>query len=323
VVNMALGAAFSGVRAMVGTSGGGFAYMTEALGMSGVAELPLVVFESMRPGPALGMPTWTAQGDLQFILFASQDEFPRFVLTPGDAKEAFDLTRKALELAEKYQTLVMLVSDKSLSESRFTLEGIEDSYTNERFGFNHEPKPDESGFYPRFASSEDGITLRSTPGQPGGMYIANSYEHDEYGLATEDGEVRKIQMDKRFAKLSKMEAEVPKQMYVGGEGLVTLVSFGSTKGPIMAAIQLLEKENIKINFLHLSWVWPFPTEQVTNVIKTSNKVVVVEGNRQGQLSRLIAQETGIKLTDNIRRYDGRPFYPEDIAEEVRRIINPK
>ena len=319
-INMACGASFAGARAMVGTSGGGFCYMTEGLGLAGIAELPLVVFEGMRPGPALGMPTWTAQGDLGFILNASQDEFPRFVLTPGDAQEAFELTRIALELAEKYQTLVMLVSDKYLSESRLTFKLESTVFKNKRQAFNGNPQPDESGFFPRYLESENGVSPRTIPGTAGGTYIANSYEHDKYGLAAEEGSIRLEQMDKRFRKFDAMRSEVPRQYEEREAGAeVTLVSFGSTKGVIRAARTLLKKDGIPTNTLNLSWIWPFPKDQVKDIIG-NGRPIVVEGNKQGQLARLIAQETGMMINDYIRRYDGRPFYAEDIASEVKKLV---
>lgn len=317
-VNMALGGSFAGARTMVGTSGGGFCYMTEALGLSGVAELPLVVTIVMRPGPALGMPTWTAQGDLQFILNASHDEFPRFVLAPSDAQEAFHLTRKALELAEKYQTLVMLVSDKYLSESRHTLELADTTFTNSRLSFANAPLPDESGFFPRHQETENGISPRTTPGTHNGLHIANSYEHDQYGFGTEDSQTRKNQVDKRFRKLEEMKKEIPKQSLETQPGSsLTLISFGSTKGVLQTAREKLMADGIPTDLLHLSWIWPFPKAQVASVIEQSPKVIVVEGNSQGQLAKLITQETGKIIEHNLRRYDGRPFYAEDIVEFVK------
>lgn len=319
-VNMAIGASFAGARAMVGTSGGGFCYMTEGLGLSGVAELPLVVFEAMRPGPALGMPTWTAQGDLLFVLNASHDEFPRYVLAPGDGEEAFQLARKALELAEKYQTLVLLLSDKYLSESRHTLNLPETTFKNPRQGFAGEPQPDASGFFPRYLPTETGVSPRTTPGTPNGTHVANSYEHDQYGLATEEAEVRKSQMDKRFKKFELMKKEVPEQWHEEEPGAnLTLISFGSTKGVLRAAKEKLLEARIPVNLLSLSWIWPFPKDQVKNAIEQSETSVVVEGNSQGQLARLIAQETGIRLEHHLRRYDGRPFYVEDVVYYVKNL----
>lgn len=316
--NMALGASFAGARTMVGTSGGGFCYMVEALGLSGVAELPFVIVEAMRPGPALGMPTWTAQADLQFIVTAGHDEFPRFVLTPADGKEAFYLTRKALELAEKYQTLAVIVTDKFLSESRHTVKLSESVFENPRFGFADNPQTDETGFFPRYKEAEDGISPRTTPGISGGMHIANSYEHDEYGFGTEEPQIRKAQMDKRFKKFEAMESEVPEQWHETQPGAgLTLISFGSTKGVIRAAREKLMKDGIPTNMLHLSWIWPFPKHQVASIIEQSPRAVVVEGNSQGQLARLITQETGKLINHQLRRYDGRPFYVEDIVKFVK------
>jgi 2-oxoglutarate ferredoxin oxidoreductase subunit alpha len=317
-VNMALGASFAGVRTMVGTSGGGFCYMTEALGLSGVAELPLVIVEAMRPGPALGMPTWTAQADLQFVLNAGHDEFPRFVLTPGDGEEAFHLTRKALELSEKYQTLVLLVSDKYLSESRHTLKLSTLVFENQRFAFADNPQSDETGFFPRYLETENGISPRTVPGTPEGVHVANSYEHDQYGLGTEDPQTRKAQMDKRFRKLEEMKKEIPTPLYETQPGAsLTLISFGSTKGVIRQAREKLMSQGVPTNMLHLSWIWPFPKDQVASVIDQSPRTVVVEGNREGQLAKLITQETGKALNYHLRRYDGRPFYVEDLIEYVK------
>jgi 2-oxoglutarate/2-oxoacid ferredoxin oxidoreductase subunit alpha len=318
-INMALGASFAGARAMTGTSGGGFCYMTEALGLSGVAELPLVVVESMRPGPALGMPTWTAQGDIQFILSASQDEFPQFVFTPADAHEAFEMARLSLDLSEKYQTLAVLVVDKLISESRFTFELESMQFKNERHGFSSAPAADESGFFARYGKAEKGVGERSVPGQAGGTYISNSYEHDKYGFGTESGEVRIEQMDKRAEKFEAMKTEIPKQFYEDGGGELTLVSFGSTRGVLQAAKALLEQEDIKVNLLNLSWIMPFPKKQVEEVLG-KGKFAVVEGNSTGQLGQIITMETGIKIENKLLKYDGRPFYPHEIVKFVKKTL---
>lgn len=320
VINMALGAAFAGVRAACGSSGGGFAYMTEALGFAGVAELPLVVFESMRPGPALGMPTWTAQGDLQFILTASQDEFPRFVLTPGDAEEAFHLTRLAFDLAEKYQTLAMVVLDKHISESRYTMTLDSTEFRNERHGFDPAPALDGVGFYPRYQMTETGIHPRSVPGQANGCYIANSYEHDKYGFATEEGWVRVEQMDKRNQKFEQMKSEVLPPYWENNQGELTLVGFGSTKGALVAGRELLDKEGIKVNILNVGWLWPFPTQAITDLLGQGTPFAIVEGNSTGQFANILRQETGLTTTHHLRKYDGRPFYPHEVVEFVKTTL---
>lgn len=319
-INMALGANFAGVRAMTGSSGGGFSYMTEALGLSGVAEIPLVVVESMRPGPALGMPTWTAQGDLLFILTASQDEFPRFVLAPGDAQEAFYMSRLALELSEKYQTLTMLVSDKYLSESRYTLEINEVEFKNERHGLATRPQKDVSGFYKRYEVTESGVTDRSIPGQVGGEYICNSYEHDEFGFSTEEGSVRVEQMNKRNKKMDAMRGEILPQFFEDSGGAMTLVGFGSTKGVLLEAKRILQLEGIAINILNLSWLWPFPSDQVLGNLSREVPFAVVEGNSYGQLAKVMKMETGLETPHHLRKYDGRPFYPHEVVDFVKKTL---
>lgn len=323
VINMALGASFAGVRSMVGTSGGGFCYMSEALGLSGVAELPLVVVESMRPGPALGMPTWTAQGDIQFIITASQDEFPRFVLAPSDAKETFELTRLALNLSEKYQTVTILAVDKLLSESRFTMELEKTEFNNTRYGFEEAPQLDPVGFYPRYqdsADNKDGISKRTVPGQAKGFYIANSYEHDKFGFGTEEGWVRVEQVNKRAKKFESMKSEILPQYFEDNGGAMTLVSYGSTKGAVVAARQLLEQEGIQVNILNLSWIWPFPLQQVKEVLGKQIPFAVVEGNSTGQLGKIITMETGIDVEHRLLKYDGRPFYPYEIVQFVKNTL---
>lgn len=320
VINMALGASFAGVRAACGSSGGGFAYMTEALGLAGVAELPLVVFESMRPGPALGMPTWTAQGDLQFILTASQDEFPRFVLAPGDAEEAFHLTKLAFDLAEKYQTLAIVVLDKHLSESRYTFGLDVTQFKNERHGFASAPALDEVGFYPRYQVTDSGVHERTIPGQANGYYIANSYEHDQYGFATEEDWVRVEQMDKRNQKFTKMNEEILPPFINDLAGELTLVGFGSSKGPLLAAQELLQSQGIKINVMNINWIWPFPIQTVSDYLNKNVQFAIVEGNSTGQLAKVLRQETGLSTPHHFHKYDGRPFYPHEIVEFVKTTL---
>ena len=318
--NMALGASFAGARSMVATSGGGFCYMIEALGEAGVSELPLVIVESMRPGPALGMPTWTAQSDLKFLINASHDEFPRFILAPGDAQEAFELSRKAQELAEKYQVPVILISDKYLSESRYSLNLPENIFKNSRFGFSQTPQPDKTGLYPCYQITESGVSQRSVPGQPGGIHITTSYEHDQYGFTSEDAKERKAQVDKRFKKFELAKKEVQPQFWEEEpEAFLTFISFGSTKGPIRQAREELKRQRVATNMLNLSWLWPFPTDQVKKAVENSKNAVVVEGNYQGQLASLITQETGIIVKNRLNRYDGRPFYPEEIVDYVKNL----
>ena len=320
VINMAIGASFAGVRSMVGTSGGGFCLMVEALGLAGICELPIVIFEGQRPGPALGLPTWSDQGDLKFVLSASHGEFPRFVLAPGDAKEGFELSRKAQILAETYQTPVILLSDKYLSESRFSLEIETETYSNSRFGIENQPKLDKTGFFPRYRADTP-IGPRTIPGTIDGIYIANADDHDQYGLSAEESDVRTAQVNKRNKKMESMKMEIPKQYFEEDpQATLTFISFGSTKGAIKAAREMLSASGILTSHLNLSWLWPFPKDQVKTVLEKPENVVIVEGNSEGQLANLIAQETGFMAKYKLNRYDGRPFFAEEIVDFARSFV---
>ena len=318
IINMALGASFAGVRSMVATSGGGFSLMNEALGLAGVTETPIVIVNAMRPGPASGMPTWTAQGDLLFVIHASQDEFPRIVLTPGDPEEAFILTKKAQNLAEKYQLPVIILTDKYLAESYFTFKKPEVKQTNQRFGFACTQNLNIDTPFPRYAVSKNGLSLRTIPGQPGGIHLANSYEHDQYGYATESSSERIKQVDKRSKKTMAIlnDSEMVKPLLFGPKSApTTLISWGSNKGSIQTALKSLQNTN----FVHFPWVWPFPKQEFSTLIKNSKKLITLELNSTGQLNQLISQVTGIQIPNQILKYDGRPFFPDEIINHVKQI----
>lgn len=307
-VNMAIGASYAGARSMTSTSGGGFCLMTEGLGLSGVAEVPLVLINVMRPGPATGMPTWTGQGDLKFIINAAQDEFPRVVLAPGDPKEAFFLTRKAFELAEKYQTPVLVLIDKYLGESEFTIEGLTESWKNHRYSFAKKVNN-----YKRYTLTDSGISPRPIPGSEEFVSLTNSYEHNDLGFATEEGEKRTKMVDKRNRKFKGLEKEIPSQEVFGRKsGKIGLISWGSNKGPILQALPSLPE----VSFLNLNWLWPFPKKDVIEFIKGHQSVFTLEANSLGQLNSLIREQTGIKIDKQFLKYDGRPFYPEEIIKNL-------
>lgn len=316
-VNMALGASFAGARAMTATSGGGLCLMAEGISLAGVSETPLVIVNAMRPGPALGMPTWSGQGDLQFVLHIGHDEFPRIVLAPGDAQEAFNLSKWALEAAEKFQLPVFILIDKYLSESDFSLPPFSSLHQNKRFGFLTKIKNKADSPFKRYQLTENGLSPRSLPGQPGGIHCCNSYEHDEYGYGTEKAKIRNLMMEKRMVKLKNIESEIPDQFIFGPQKAKTsLLSWGSNKGPILEALKSLPQTN----FLHLNFLWPFPSQQVGQFIKKANKAICLECNSTGQLASLVREQTGVEL-ETFLKYDGRPFYPEEIVKTVKQTEN--
>jgi len=324
-LNMALGSSFAGLRSMVATSGGGFSLMTEAVGLSSQTETPVVIVLGMRPGPATGMPTWTGQGDLRFALHAAQDDFPRVVLAPGDFEEAFEYAMRAFNLSEKYQMPVILLVDKYLMEGHGTVssEKIRSQSANfkiERGKILTDEQAAAEIDYLRYKLTEDGISPRSIPGQKGGIGLSGSDEHDEHGLYNEEAEVRIKMMDKRFKKLEVMEAEIPGPEWYGNpDAAVTLVLFGSTKLPAIEAMRWLAKENMDINILKISYLSPFRSDLVLQELKKAKKAIILEGNKTGQFEGLIREKTGFTFDHRFRKYDGRPYYPEEIVAKVKEI----
>lgn len=310
-INQAIGASFAGVRAMTGSAGGGFALMVESVSLLGVTELPLVIMVGQRPGPATGLPTWTTQADLQFILHSGHGEFPRVVLTPGSIQEHYQYAKLAFELAEKYQLPVFIVSDKYLLESHQTMMRPENTHAPKRQSMMKSLAQSKEPYH-RYKPTITGISPRSIPGQVNGLYMANSYEHDEHGFASESAENAKVQNQKRLRKLAGWNSELPAPKIFGSiQAPICLVSWGST---VNVTASLAEGSNGALSAVHLPCVWPFPANELAAVTAQAQKIIVVEGNATGQLEQLINQETDIVISDRLRRFDGRPFYGEEIIE---------
>jgi 2-oxoglutarate ferredoxin oxidoreductase subunit alpha len=252
-INMAIGASYAGIRSLTATSGGGFSLMVEALGLAGISETPLVIVEAQRPGPATGLPTRTEQADLLFVLHASQDEFPRFILAPGTAREAFYQTIKAFDLAEKYQVPVVLLTDQFLADSYFTERRFDVSKVKVNRYLLSEREAADMTEYKRYELTESGISPRSVPSAYGFEVVADSHEHDENGHIIEDASLRKMMVEKRFRKLTGMAKEIspPKQMGNQKADLL-LVGWGSTYGPMAEAVEMLNGDGVPVRGLHLS-----------------------------------------------------------------------
>lgn len=319
-VNMAIGAGYAGVRAMTATSGSGFCLMVEGLGLAGLTETPVVIVDAQRPGPAVGLPTRTEQGDLQFVLSAHHGDFPRAVLAPSTVEGAFYLAVKAFNLAEKYQIPVILLTDHVLASSYQTVPDFDFRKVVINRGALYKTgkggKPED---YRRHKVTKSGISPRAFPGLSQALVVTDSDEHDESGHLIEDADTRVSQMDKRLRKYNGLRGEIgPPQIHGSGKPEVTLVSWGSTYGAVREAIEILNAEGWSVNMLHLHEVWPFPSKEVADVLNKVKTCYVVEGNASGQMARLIRAETGIAVSGKILKYDGRPFTPAYIAEKVRK-----
>ncbi len=313
-INMAIGASFAGARALVATSGGGFCLMAEAYGLAGIAEIPLVIIEGMRGGPATGLPTWTEQGDLRMVLHAHQSDFPRIILAAGDIEEAFHLTMQAFNLADKYQTPVVVLVDKQICESHMSL-GLFD-YADYKIDLGKLLLKKREG-YKRFALSTDGISLRSPAGF-GNYVMANSDEHNEDGYSNEGAQNRIEQMNKRMQKLETCaKNDMPKPVLFGPKNAdLTIVSWGSNKGAILEAMKGIKN----VNYLHLIWMSPFPAQETAKVLQKARRILNVECNYTAQMGGLIKEKTGIDIKNNLLKYDGRPFCPEEIAAEIKKVL---
>lgn len=326
-INLAVGASFAGVRAMTGSAGGGFALMVETLSLTGVMELPLVILVAQRPGPATGLPTWTGQGDLQFVLRAGHGEFQRVVMAPGTVEEHYQMTQHAFYLAEKYQIPVLILTDKYLIEAYQTMNRPVDEYHLERLSMTADADRPEDNSYRRYLVTDSGISPRAIPGQPHGLQLTNSYEHDEFGWATEEADVTIAQVDKRARKMAGIAQEVPHPYLIGPETAdVTFVGWGST---VNIFLQLLSQssttnhptdlgasQQLSFNYLQIPCLWPFPAEKITQFSTKAKRLIMIEGNHDGQAEQLIRQETGVTFSEHIRRYDGRPFFAEDIKSWI-------
>ena len=316
-INMAIGASYAGARAMTGTSGGGFCLKVEALGLSGIAEIPLVAVDVQRPGPATGLPTRTEQSDLKFVISASQGEFPRMVIALRNHKDAFYQTIRAFDIAEKYQIPVIILSDQYLGDSTATVEQFDVS--NIKIA---EPSNDEykEGEYLRYQLTKDGISPRLIPGKSRNFVSADSDEHDERGFITESADVRNQMMDKRMKKLELLKEELIEPEYFGEENCETLfLGWGSTYGPIAEAVKILnEAEPGKYGALSFGDVYPLPTKLLKEKVSRAKYIINIEQNATGQLKDLIREQTGILCTDSILKYDGRQISGEEIVERVRK-----
>ncbi|HKY73763.1 MAG TPA: hypothetical protein VJ246_00420, partial [Patescibacteria group bacterium] len=264
-----------------------------------------------------GLPTWTCQADLQFVIHAGHGEFPKVVVAPGDIAETFLLTRLAFEVAEKLHTQVYILCDKFLLESSQSIPRFSDTWTNERFGFASDVLPEDNSFK-RFAFTDDGVSPRSVPGQPHGLQLTNSYEHDEHGYATEESEIAAAMIDKRLRKIELMRPLLPKPMLLGPEHAdITFVEWGSTKFVIEEVIRQINAVHPNIvNAIHLQTLMPFHADEFELLAQQSTRLVMVEGNATHQCEQLIREHTGIMMHDRINRYDGRPFFVEDIVAWV-------
>lgn len=309
VANAGLGASFAGAKTMIGTSGGGFDLMTEALSLQGISELPLVVYLSQRHGPGTGVPTYTLQADLNIALKGGHGEFSRIVIAPGDPIECIEKTNECFYFAEKFRALSILLADKHVAESEYSFTEIP-KITKVKRNIS-----EKTGIQKFYEITKDGNSPRFVLGKA--IIKATSYEHDEYGFSTEDALFTKIMTDKRLIKTETIKNEIKnfqtfKLHKKGSKNIV--VGWGSTKGAILDAIKDLDA-----SFLQIIYLEPFP-EEVKEILKKADKIILAENNATGMLGSLIAEKTGIIIKNKILRYDARPFESDTLKEQIEKYL---
>ncbi|MBF0478878.1 MAG: 2-oxoacid:acceptor oxidoreductase subunit alpha [Candidatus Omnitrophica bacterium] len=320
-VNMVIGASFAGVRSMTATSGGGFALMAEGVSLAAMTETPLVIVDAQRPAPATGLPTRTEQADLNFLIHAGHGEFAKIILAPGTIEEAFTLTIRAFELAEQYQIPVFILTDQHLADSYKDIDNLEGR--NQKMVRHIISKNESINLlnYKRYQMTETGISPRAIPSWISQPIYVDSDEHTEEGHITEDADIRRKMVEKRlYLKNKGLRNEILKQKAFQLENAdLILLGFGSTFGVMKEACEKIS--NHRVGFIHLSQVWPFPTDEILEYLKGAKKIYTIENNATGQLAGIIRQETTLKIHGSILKFDGRPFNLDLVIEIINKAFN--
>jgi 2-oxoglutarate ferredoxin oxidoreductase subunit alpha len=324
VINMAIGAAHAGVRSMCATSGGGFALMSEGLGLSAQAEIPFVVIDCQRAGPSTGVPTKTEQGDLWQMLGAAFGDYPRIIAAPLDIADCFTLIPELFNLVDRFQVPGIVLCDLLLSEGRLSVDPKVLNFQphidrGELITSNGAETHEE---YKRYLITESGVSPRAIPGVPGYTHTVSSDEHDENGVLISDeytnAAKRRAMMEKRMRKMTGLEQSVPAPELIGpADADVTLIGWGSTYGVIEEACELLRDQGISANQLQIRWLVPLRGDAIADILKRARHTIIVENNYSGQFARYLRSETSFVPHGNIRKYDGEPFMPHHIVEAVK------
>lgn len=322
VAQMAIGAMFMGTRALVATSGGGYDLMTESVSLAGMTETPFVCILAQRPGPSTGLPTWTSASDLNLALYAGHGEFPRCVIALSDSKSAYTVIQNAFNLAEKYQIPVIVLTDKQIAESLFQVEKLADDIPIKRHLVKGRKlttlEPAD-----RYKVTRNGISPRWLPGESKTTFVANSDEHFADGSVTDDAEIALEMYSKRLRKLETLRDELPEPVLVGPQkSVLTFVSWGSVKNTISDVIDLWNKAHPKksINLLHYEYIYPVKISKLLDLISSAQPLVLLENNAFGQLGALLTSHTRYHFSDKLLKFDGRPFFIEELIEYLEKKL---
>ncbi|MDE0301260.1 MAG: 2-oxoacid:acceptor oxidoreductase subunit alpha [Candidatus Poribacteria bacterium] len=329
VINMVIGAAHAGCRAMCATSGGGFALMTEAVGSAGMMEIPMVAINVQRAGPSTGVPTKTEQGDLWQMLGASQGDFPKIIVAVTGILDCFNTIPELFNLVDKFQCPGLVITDLSVSEGYATVDPDDINWEQPIDRGELIAEPDNDGEkYLRYRFTESGISPRAVPGTPGHLHVVATDEHDEDGGLISDEftnpHIRRAMVEKRQRKMESVVSLIDPPELEGPENAeVTLIGWGTSKGVIEEAAGILTRDGIPTNQLAIKWIVPLHVDEILQALSTAKRTIIVESNYTGQFARYLRGETGFDADGHIRKYDGEPFMPHHIVDGVKEQVAGK
>ncbi|MDV2685508.1 2-oxoacid:acceptor oxidoreductase subunit alpha [Alkalihalophilus lindianensis] len=324
---MAIGANYAGVRSFTASAGPGLSLMAEAIGLSGMTETPLVIMDTQRGGPSTGLPTKQEQSDLMAMIFSTHGDIPKIVMTPSTVEEAFYDTVEAFNLAEEYQCPVIIVTDLALSLGKQTVEPLDFNRVEIRRGkldiAAELPERENSAYFKRYELTEDGVSPRVIPGMKNGVHHVTGVEHDETGKPSESPENRQAQMDKRLRKVSNLPSQFKDPLFVDAkheDADLLVIGVNSTRGTIQEAMPRLEEDGVKVNHAQVRLLHPFPADELKPLIDRAKKVVVVENNATAQLATIIKMNINTDKIENLLKYDGNPFLPNELHQSCKELV---
>lgn len=324
-VQMMSGAMLMGTRSMTATSGGGYDLMTETVSMNGIMENPAVIAMVQRPGPGTALPTWTAQGDLLMTVGSSHGEFTKLVMSASDSQDSFDLMPEAFNYAEEFQTPVIVMSDKQTAEALWTQAAFDQKSTELKRGklVTDTKQLKKLKAADRYDPSvSDGVTQRWLPGAEAQVFCTQADEHNAEGSPDESGENAAEQVAKRMRKMDALRDALPDpHLYEDEDPEILIVSWGSNKGVILDALEDEALKDKKIGYLHYTYLWPLRTKRFCDLAGRAKKVILVEGNHQGQLGMLLKMESGIGIEEKILKFDGRPFFVDELVSLIKEKVS--
>jgi len=318
-VTLTLGSMYAGSRSMVATSGGGFDLMTETLSAAGIMETPLLIVNAQRPGPGTGLPTWTSQGDVNLAVNAGHGEFARIVIAVSGPSSAFKLTQHALNLTEEFKVPVILLTEKYLAESKATVEPFKEKEIEIKRGIiTDSEKLKELKSEDAYAKRKDFRPFRWLPGTSDAYYDLNADEHNDAGMSSESAEDTIKMFKRRLGKLEQIRKELPEPEIFGKkEGAdISFVGFGSSRMVVEDIINEMKKDSVNVNYLHYEYLWPLKTEKLKEFFKNNKNVHLIEGNYTAQFGKMLENESGLKFKDKLLKYNGRPFYIEELKTYI-------